>query len=121
MASSARPAGHVFQVLKYYLAGIYRQASEKPIFLYAQAIAFKVLITIVPLVFLSVAILGNVLSYDNPYETVSRYIREFLPGYRSQELIDAINSLQQASSTLTLIESSSPNVPNAPTWSRDRS
>ncbi len=102
MPQSARDAG-VLQGLKYYLGGIYRQASDKPIFLYAQAIAFKVLITVVPLVFLSVAILGNVLRRENPFETVSAYIREFLPGYRSQELIDALNSLQQASSTLTII------------------
>ena len=103
MARAENPAVHVLHVLKYYLGGLYRQASEKPIFLWAQAIAFKVLITIVPVVFLSVAILGRVLRAPDPFETVSSYVREFLPGYRSQQLIDALNELQQASNALTVI------------------
>ncbi|HEX7069605.1 MAG TPA: YihY/virulence factor BrkB family protein [Rhodothermales bacterium] len=103
MARSASPAAHVLQGAKYYLGGVYRQASVKPIFLWAQAIAFKVLITVVPLVFLAVAILGKVLRYPAPWETVSRYVSDFLPGYRSQQLIDALYQLQQAGNALTVI------------------
>lgn len=103
MAQSDSVPNRAFQTGKYYFSGIYRQASEKPIFLFAQAIAFKVLITVVPVIFLSVAILGRVLQYENPFETVSSYVREFLPGYRSQQIIDALDQLQQASNTLTII------------------
>lgn len=103
MPRSINPAVRVLDVLKYYLSGLYRQANEKPIFLWAQAIAFKVLITIVPVVFLSVAILGQVLSRENPFETVSSYIREFLPSYRSEQVIDALDKLQQVSHPLTII------------------
>lgn len=103
MARSANPAAHVLQGAKYYLGGLYRQASDKPIFLWAQAIAFKVLITVVPLVFLAVAILGKVLRYPTPWETVSGYVSDFLPGYRSDQLLLALNQLQQASNALTVI------------------
>lgn len=103
MAMSDMLPTRALSTVKYYLSGIYRQAAEKPIFLFAQAIAFKVLITVVPVVFLAVAILGRVLQYPRPFETVSRYVLDFLPTYRSQEIINALDQLQQASNTLTVI------------------
>lgn len=94
---------HVLAGPKYYMTGLWRAANDKPIFLWAQAIAFKVLITVVPVVFLSVAVLGQILRYPQPFATVAGFIRDFLPGYRSEQLIAALDQLQGASGTLTII------------------
>lgn len=88
---------------KYYFGGLWRLVNDKPIFLWGQAIAFKVLITIVPVVFLSVAVLGQILKQERPFAIVADFIREFLPGYRSEQLIAALDQLQGASGTLTMI------------------
>ena len=46
---------------RYYGAGLYRQLNKKNIFLWSQAIAFKVLITVVPVVILATGILAEIL------------------------------------------------------------
>jgi len=89
--------------LRYYLGGLYRYLTDKDIFIWAQAIAFKVLITMVPLVILATGVLGQVLQREQPFETVARVIRDFLPSYQSEELLNFLKQLQQASGTLTII------------------
>lgn len=86
----------------YYLGGVYRYLFEKDIFIWAQAIAFKALITIVPIIILATGILGRILQQENAFENVSRYIREYIPSFeRSQVLIDFIDRLQQAGTFFT--------------------
>jgi len=84
----------------YYAVGLYLELSEKHVFLWAQAIAFKVLVTIVPIVILATGIAGRVLQGKDAFAAVTRFIRELLPGSQSQQLIDFLTQLQDASATI---------------------
>jgi membrane protein len=86
--------------LQYYGLGLYLELSEKNVFLWAQAIAFKVLVTIVPIVILATGIIGRVLQGKDAFAAVTRFIRELLPGSQSQQLIDFLTQLQDASATI---------------------
>ncbi|ARA93082.1 hypothetical protein AWN76_007855 [Rhodothermaceae bacterium RA] len=100
--------------LAYYAGGLYREINRKDVFLWAQAIAFKVLITIVPVVILATGIFGQMLkgrilpllgidTPERPFLTIARFIREFLPAYQSDQLISFLDQLQSASNTFTII------------------
>lgn len=90
------------ETLAYYAGGIYRYLFEKDIFLWAQAIAFKVLITIVPIIILATGILGRILQREDAFASVARYIQEYIPSFeRSRMLIDFIDRLQQAGTFFT--------------------
>ncbi len=91
----------VRETLVYYLSGVYRQASEKDIFLWAQAISFKVLIALVPIVILATGILGRVLQGDEAFARVAELIRLYLPRGQSSQLIIFLERLQDASTTYT--------------------
>jgi membrane protein len=88
---------------KYYVGGVYRLMNEKPAFLWAQAIAFKVLVTIVPIVVLATGILSSpLLLGPSAFQNVAGYIRQFVP-YQSEQLIGLLQQLQTASTTITVI------------------
>ena len=85
--------------LSYYVGGVYRYAFEKDIFLWAQAIAFKVLITIVPIVILATGIasrlLGKILEDPDAFDDVARFIREYMPAFdQSDQLLILVERLQ---------------------------
>lgn len=103
MAHAQPPLHRVRESASYYLGGIYRQVSDKQVFLWAQAVAFKVLVTIVPVIVLAVAILGQVLRREDAFQTVARFIGGFLPPYRTRDVIDVLESLQGASNVITII------------------
>ncbi len=86
--------------VQYYGLGLYLELSSKDVFLWAQAIAFKVLVTIVPVVILATGIIGRLLQGKDAFTAVSRFIRELLPGSQSQQLIDFLTQLQDASATI---------------------
>ena len=103
-ASGSRPWWKPVQEIPlYYLGGIWKRINEENIFIWAQAIAFKVLITLLPLIILATGILGLVLRQDNPFETVAGYVRSFLPGYQSDQIVGILFKLQQAGSTFTWV------------------
>ncbi|MEX0748391.1 MAG: YihY/virulence factor BrkB family protein, partial [Rhodothermales bacterium] len=86
----------------YYVGGVYRYTFQKDIFLWAQAIAFKVLITIVPITILATGILGRILRSEDAFQNVERFIREYIPSFqRSRVLIDFIERLQAAGNFFT--------------------
>lgn len=86
--------------IRYYARGLYRELSSKNVFLWAQAIAFKVLVTIVPIVILATGIVGRVLQGEDAFATVARFIRELLPPDQSANLISFLQQLQSASVTI---------------------
>lgn len=88
---------------KYYALGLYRELSEKNVFLFAQAIAFKVLVTIVPVMVLATGVTGRMLRGGNAFEQVANFIGDFLPAYQSAQLLHFLNQLLDASGTITLI------------------
>ncbi|MFQ5571305.1 MAG: YihY/virulence factor BrkB family protein [Rhodothermales bacterium] len=86
-----------------YTHGLYRQLTKKNIFLWAQAIAFKVLITIVPVIILATGVLGQVLQREKPFESVANMVRNFLPTEQSEEIINALNQLSNAGDFFTIV------------------
>lgn len=88
--------------VRYYLSGIVKRAIEVPIFIWAQAIAFKVLVTILPLILIATGIFGLVLRQENPFDTVAGYLRTFLPAGPNESLVTLLYQLQEASSTITI-------------------
>jgi membrane protein len=88
---------------RYYAVGVYRVLDRPDAFLWAQAIAFKVIVTIVPLIILATGVIGQVLRRDQPFETVAAFVREFLPPFYSDQLVQFLDQLQRASGALTII------------------
>ena len=91
---------HLKEASRYYAEGLYREISNKNLFLWAQAIAFKVLVTIVPIVVLATGIAGRVLRGNDAFATVARFIHDFLPPNQSNQLVSFLEQLQQASGTI---------------------
>ena len=85
---------------RYYLRGIVREVASKNLFLWAQAIAFKVLVTVVPIVILATGLAGRVLRGNDAFATVARLIHDFLPPSQSNQLVSFLEQLQQASGTI---------------------
>ncbi|GAB5536838.1 MAG: YihY/virulence factor BrkB family protein [Rubricoccaceae bacterium] len=103
MRSLARPARSALKASSYYAGGLFKRLTTNPVFLWAQAIAFKVLVTLLPLVILATGIFGLVLRQENPFETVSGFIRSFLPEAQSGPLIELVFQLQRSSGALTFV------------------
>lgn len=99
-----RTYGHrIKDTILYYVGGIYRQATDKDIFLWAQAISFKVLITLVPVVILVTGILGRILQQEDAFASVARYIRQYLPLSQSNQLLIFLDHLQEAGAYYTTL------------------
>lgn len=92
--------GHL---VRYYIAGLYRELWEKPIFLWAQAVAFKVLIALVPILLLATGVLGLFLRADRSFFYIERAIRDLFPTYGADELVEFLSSLQDTGSQFTII------------------
>jgi membrane protein len=86
--------------IQYYLRGLYRELTAKNVFLWAQAIAFKVLVTIVPIVILSTGIIGRILQQEDSFSAVQRFIRGLLPPSQSNEIITFLEQVESASGTI---------------------
>jgi membrane protein len=98
---------HTLQALPsgaaYFGKGVLREVETKDIFLFSQAIAFKVLVTVVPVLVLATGIIGQVLRRDEPFEVVEGLVRDLLPGGQSEQILMFLRDLQGASSTITIL------------------
>ena len=101
----ARPARLALRGPRYYAVGLFQALATRPAFLWAQAIAFKFLVTLLPLILLATGIFGLVLREGDPFATVASFLRSFLPAGQSDALIDLVFQLQEASGTVTLVGS----------------
>ena len=90
---------------RYYGRGLFRELTTKDVFLWAQAIAFKALVSIVPLLVLATGVTGRVLRMDRPFELVASFLEDFLPSYQSSAVLTFLDTLAQASGTITLVGS----------------
>ncbi len=90
------------EAVRYYGAGLLRELMTKDIFLWAQAVAFKGLISLVPLLLLATGIVGRVLQRDKPYLVVEGFVRDLLPAYQTQQTLAALSDLSAASGTITV-------------------
>ncbi|MDA0830622.1 MAG: YihY/virulence factor BrkB family protein [Proteobacteria bacterium] len=88
---------------RYYLRGLTKELYRRDVFLWAQAIGFKVLITVVPIIVLATGLAGALLRQQRPFSIIEGLIRDFLPSYQSDQIVNFLSQLQSASGTLTLI------------------
>ena len=102
LRTAARRARKALSLPQYYGGGLFKMFSTAPVFLWAQAIAFKTFVTLLPLLLLAVGIFGQVLRQEDPFTTVSGFLRAFLPPSQSDELVQLLLSLQEASVDITL-------------------
>ena len=93
----------LIEVLRYYFGGVWKAVNEKQIFLWAQAIAFKVLITIVPVFILATGVLGIVLQREAPFVQIAAVIREFLPPGLSDQIISFLEQVQASGGVITAL------------------
>jgi membrane protein len=100
---AARHAKRALSAPRYYAGGLFKVFTTDPVFLWAQAIAFKTLVTLLPLLLLAAGIFGLVLRQENPFETVSGFLRSFLPPSQSDGLIQLVGALQEASGAITVV------------------
>jgi membrane protein len=98
-----RPARSFASGARYYVSGVFKRLFSTPAPLWAQAIAFKVLVTLLPLVLLGTGVLGFWLRGASPFETVAGYLRSFLPPSLSEPLVGLVFELQAASGALTIV------------------
>ncbi|MCH8246623.1 MAG: YihY/virulence factor BrkB family protein [Bacteroidetes bacterium] len=77
--------------------------AQKNIFLWAQAIAFKVLVTFIPLIVLGTGLVAQTIQPEHPSALIGLIIQTFFPEYQRGELVQFLEQLQQASGTITLI------------------
>ena len=88
---------------RYYAGGLLKVFTTDPVFLWAQAIAFKTLVTLLPLLLLATGIFGLVLRQEDPFTAVASYLRSFLPPSQSDGLVTLVLRLQEASGALTAV------------------
>lgn len=103
MTALARRARSGAAGIRYYAAGLGRRFTTAPVFLWAQAIAFKVFVALLPLILLATGVFGLVLRQPNPFETVAGFLQTFLPPQQAGALIEFIGQLQRTSGTLTVV------------------
>jgi membrane protein len=89
--------------LGYYVKGVVRTLETKEVFLWAQAIAFKVLITIVPILILVTGVVGLILQRTEPFEQVAQVIREFFPPANAEQIVSFLDQLQAAGNVFTIV------------------
>jgi membrane protein len=94
---------HLVARPRYYIRGLVQELFERQVFLWAQAIAFKVLITVVPVIVLGTGLAASILKLERPFATIENLIRDFLPAYQSDQIVMFLSQLQGASGTLTTI------------------
>jgi membrane protein len=99
----SRAARSAASVPRYYGEGLIECAAHRPMFLWAQAIAFKVFVSLLPLILLATGIFGLVLRRSDPFETVASFLRSFLPDGYGASLVELVYSLQAASGAVTVV------------------
>ena len=103
LRTAAHHAKKALTVPRYYGEGLLKVFTTDPVFLWAQAIAFKTLVTLLPLLLLATGIFGLVLRQEDPFTNVATALRTFLPPSQSDGLVALVFRLQEASGTLTVV------------------
>ena len=101
LRTAAHHAKKALTIPRYYGKGLLKVLTEEPAFVWAQAIAFKTLVTLLPLLLLATGIFGLVIRQEDPFTTVSAFLRNFLPSGQSDGLVELVMQLQKASGAIT--------------------
>lgn len=86
-----------------YLRGVYNRFREDDVFLWAGAIAFKALVTFIPVLVLITGMGGLILRRRLTFARVTAFIESFLPAYQTGQVVESIRQLALAASTVTII------------------
>lgn len=89
--------------LRTLLASLQRELADKDIGLWAQAIAFKVLVTTVPLVVLATGLIGRVLQRDDASAAVAAYARRALPADQVASVLAFLDAVQASSPAIVSV------------------
>ena len=100
---AAHHAKRALSLPRYYGGGLLKVFTTEPVPVWSQAVAYKTLITLLPLILLAVAIFGQVLRQEDAFYTVAQYVRGFLPPGQSDGLVELLLQLQAASGGLTVV------------------
>lgn len=103
LAHAHRQLNRALKAPRYYVGGLLKKLFSCPVPVWCQAISFKVLTTLLPLILLAVGVFGLVLRQPDPFATVASYLREFLPPSQSEQLVTMVFELQKASGALTVV------------------
>ena len=79
---------------RFYTGSLYEHLKRKDVFLWSQAIAFKALVSVIPLLIIGTGLLGPKLA---------EVVRDLLPPDQGANLLAFIRKLQAASDTLTIV------------------
>ncbi len=90
-------------MIRFYFSGIRRELEQKEIGLWAQAIAFKVLVTTVPLAVLATGIAGQVLSGPDASAAVAQFFQRILPGQQARSALAFLDAVSASSPAIVSI------------------
>jgi len=81
---------------------LYDKSVHTPIFLLAQAIAFKVLLSVVPFLVLLTGLLGQWLAREEVFSVVERFVEHLLPAYVSEQVLSYTREVALAGGVFTI-------------------
>ena len=108
VASDRRPATSLSSFLtglKFYVRGVVSRFWNEDVLLWCGAIAFKAIVTILPLTLLLFGIFGLFLRENRIIEGLSGFIEAALPPGQADRLIEVMQSFAQVSDAITLVGS----------------
>ncbi len=92
-----------WKTLSYYAGGIARRFIDEDVFLWCGGVAFKVLVTFLPLSLLAFGIFGLFLRRESILFGLTRFLESFLPGDQTIEVIRVLQAYAGASDTITAV------------------
>jgi membrane protein len=104
MAQQSRIA-RGWQTFTYYVRGIAKRFVDEDVFLWCGGVAFKVLVTFLPLCLLAFGIFGLFLRRERILFGLTQFLESFLPGDQTAEVILVLRAYAGASNTITVIGS----------------
>lgn len=92
-----------WKTLSFYVRGISRRFVDEDVFLWCGGVAFKVLVTFLPLSLLAFGIFGLFLRRERILFGLTNFLESFLPGDQTSEVIRILQAYAGASNTITVI------------------
>lgn len=92
-----------WKTLAYYIRGIWRRFVDEDVLLWCGGVAFKVLVTFLPLTLLAFGIFGLFLRRERILFGLTGFLESFLPGDQTIEVIRVLQAYAGASNTITAI------------------
>jgi len=92
-----------WKTLSFYAGGITRRFVEEDVFLWCGGVAFKVLVTFLPLSLLAFGIFGLFLRRESILFGLTRFLESFLPGDQTIAVVRVLQAYAGASNTITVV------------------